>query len=79
MSFIYKYKTSTLTPFVKPRNVFKLAVQNDFYIQSYVESALTYNLRQPVSSLLGSNQKWVALIELPLNYVLDHLNIFLKK
>ena len=25
MSFIYKYKTSTLTPFVKPRDILNLA------------------------------------------------------
>ena len=32
----YKYKTSTLTPFVKPCNV--------LYIQLYVESTFKYNL-----------------------------------
>ena len=37
-SFIYKYKTSTLAPFVKPCNVHNLAVQNIFYLQMYVES-----------------------------------------
>ena len=30
MSFIYKYETSTLTPFIKPRNILNLAVQNIF-------------------------------------------------
>ena len=43
MSFIYEYKTSTLTPFVKPHDILNLAVQNIFYVQSYVESAFTYN------------------------------------
>ena len=43
MSFIYKDKTSTLTPFVKPHNVLNLVVLNIFYIQSYVESAFTNN------------------------------------
>ena len=43
MSFIYKYKTSTLNPFVKPRDILNLAIQNIFYIQSYVESTFTYN------------------------------------
>ena len=42
-SFIYKYKTSTLNPLVKPCYVLNLAVQNIFYIQSYVESTFTYN------------------------------------
>jgi len=42
-SFIYKDKTSTLTPFVKPRDILNLSIQNVFYIQSYVESAFTYN------------------------------------
>ena len=44
MSFIYKYKTSTLTSFVKPCNVLNLVIQIVVYIQSYVESAFTYNL-----------------------------------
>ena len=43
MSFIYKEKPSTLTPFVKPRDILNLSIQNVFYIQSYVESAFTYN------------------------------------
>ena len=43
MSFIYKYETSTLTPFVKPCDVLNLALQTIFYEQSYVESAFTYN------------------------------------
>ena len=43
-SFIYKYKTSTLTPFVKPRNILNLAVQNVLYKQPNRESAFTYNL-----------------------------------
>ena len=43
-SFIYKYKTSTLTPFVKPCDVLNLAIQNLFYTQLYVESTFTYNL-----------------------------------
>ena len=43
MSFIYKYKTSTLTPFVKPHNVLNLAVQKIFYVQLYMESAFMYN------------------------------------
>ena len=42
-SFIYKYKAPTLTPYVKPRNILNLAVQNIFYVQLYVESAFTYN------------------------------------
>ena len=41
MSFIYKYETSTLTPFVKPCNILNLATKNIFYIQLYVESAFT--------------------------------------
>ena len=40
---MYKYETSTLTPFVKPRSILNLAIQNVFYIQSYVESAFMYN------------------------------------
>ena len=44
MPFIYKYETSTLTPFVKPHNILNLAAQNIFYVQSYVESNFTYNL-----------------------------------
>ena len=43
MSCLYKYKTSTLTPFVKPRNTLNLAVQNVFYVKMYAESAFTYN------------------------------------
>ena len=39
-----KAQTSTLTPFVKPRDIFNLAVQNIFYIQSYVYFAFMYNL-----------------------------------
>ena len=42
-SFIYKYKTFLLTPFVKPCEVLKLAIQNVFYVQSYVDSTFTYN------------------------------------
>ena len=42
-SFIYKYKTSTLTPFVKPWDILNLATKNVFYIQMYVESAFTNN------------------------------------
>ena len=44
MSFINKYETSTLTPFVKPHNVLNLAIQNVFYVPLYVESAFTYKL-----------------------------------
>ena len=44
MSFIYRYETSTLTPFVKPHDILNLAVQNVFYIQLYVESAFMFNL-----------------------------------
>ena len=40
---IYKYKTYTLTPFVKPRNILNLAIQNIFYVQFCVESTFTYN------------------------------------
>ena len=43
MSFIYKYKTLTLTPFVKPHKILKLPVQNIFYIKLYMESAFMYN------------------------------------
>ena len=43
MSFIYNNKKSTLTPFVKLCDILNLAVQNIFYVQSYVESAFTYN------------------------------------
>ena len=57
MSFIYKYKTSTLTPFVKPCDILNLAIQNIFYTQLYVESAFTYNpgstLQEPWHKLLG--------------------------
>ena len=41
MSFIYKYETYTLTPFVKPPNILNLATQNKFYIKLYVESTFT--------------------------------------
>ena len=34
MSFRYKYKTSTLTPFVKPHAELNLSLQNVFYVQS---------------------------------------------
>ena len=44
MSFIYKYKISTLTAFVKPHNILNLAVQNLFNVQLCVEYAFTYNL-----------------------------------
>ena len=44
MPFIYKYETATLNPFVKPSNILKLAIQNIFYVQLYMESAFTYNL-----------------------------------
>ena len=40
MSFIYKYKTFTLTYFVKPRNILNLAILNVFYIQLYVNLLL---------------------------------------
>ena len=50
-SFIYKYKTSTLTPFVKPRNVLNLAIQNLFYVQSNVEYGFTYNLGSTILKL----------------------------
>ena len=43
LSFIFKYETSTLTPFVKLCDVLNLAVQNIFYVQSYVECAFPYN------------------------------------
>ena len=43
MSFIYKYETSTLTPFAKPSDILNLAIQNIFYAQSYVESSFMYN------------------------------------
>ena len=43
MSFFCKYKTSTLTPFVKPHDILNLAVQNAFYIQTFVESAFMNN------------------------------------
>ena len=42
-SFIYKYDTSTLTPFVKQCNILNLAVLKVFYIQLYVESTFKYN------------------------------------
>ena len=51
MSFIYKYKTPTLTPFVKPRDVLNLTVQNIFYVQSYAESTFMYNLVSTTRSL----------------------------
>ena len=54
MSFIYKYKTSTLTPFVKPHDILNLAVQNVFYVQSYMESVFTYNPGWTKTSLLFS-------------------------
>ena len=43
MSFIYKYETCILNPFVKPSNTLNLAIQNIFYVQLYVESSFTYN------------------------------------
>ena len=43
MSFIYKYKTSTLTPFVKPHDVLNLAEQIVFNVLLLLESAFTYN------------------------------------
>ena len=42
MSFIYQYKSFTLTPFVKPLDKLNLPICNVFYIQLYVESAFTY-------------------------------------
>ena len=33
MSFIYEYKTYTLTPCVKPHAILNLAVRNEFYMQ----------------------------------------------
>ena len=42
-SFIFKYKTSTLPPLVKPHNILNLAVQNVFYVKSFKESAFLYN------------------------------------
>ena len=42
-SFFYKCKTSTLTPFVKPRDILTLGKWNVFYIQLYVEFAFMYN------------------------------------
>ena len=48
-----------LSPFVKPRNILNLAIQNIFFVQSYVESAFTHNL--------GSAKKLVmALLKLSL-------------
>ena len=43
-SFLYKYETSTLTPFVKPHNILNLAGQNILYLQSYVQSAFMHSL-----------------------------------
>ena len=43
MSFIYTYKTSIFTLFVKQHNILNLTAQNVFYVQSYVESAFLYN------------------------------------
>ena len=37
------YKTSTLSPFVKPHNVHNLASQNVFYVQLYKESTFMYH------------------------------------
>ena len=42
MSFIYKYQASTLTPFVKPRTILNLAIQNIFYIQSGLRTIRIY-------------------------------------
>ena len=42
-SFICKYKTSTLTQFLKPCDILNLVVQNVFYVQWYVESEFTQN------------------------------------
>ena len=50
MSFIHKYESFTLTPFVKPHNILNLAEQNIFYVQLYMESAFTYNPGSTVSS-----------------------------
>ena len=55
-SFIYKFKTSTLTPFVKPRNLLNLAVRNiflHFYIQSWVTLKNTLNVE---SYMMSFNQ-----------------------
>ena len=53
MSFICKYKTSTLTPFVKPCNILNLAIQNIFYTQLLcMESAFTYNLGVTIWNIL---------------------------
>ena len=49
MLFIYKYETSTLTTFVKPSDILNLAIQNVFYVQSYMESAFMY--KRPGSTM----------------------------
>ena len=38
MWIVLKNETSTLTPFVKPRDILNLAIQNVFYRQSFAES-----------------------------------------
>ena len=53
MSFIYKYKTLTLTPFVKPHDMLNLAVWNIFYVQLHVESAFTYNPGSTINLMRG--------------------------
>ena len=53
---IYKYKTSTLTPFVKPCDVVNLAKQNVFYVQSCVESAFMYIMGSTILEW-GQNKK----------------------
>ena len=55
MPFIYKYKTSTLPLFVKPRDIINLAVQNVFYKQFYVESAFTYNPGSTIKTWMEKN------------------------
>ena len=55
MSFIYKYATYTLTPFLKPHAVLNLAEQNVFYVQLYMESAFTYNPGLTIIITLFSN------------------------
>ena len=47
-SFIYKYETSTLTPFVKPSDKLNLDVRNVIYVQLYMESDFTYNPARPI-------------------------------
>ena len=54
MSFIYKYKTSTLTPFVKPCNILNLAKQNVFYVPTIVHGICL--MQNPGSTIIYNHR-----------------------